>query len=480
MNIEKKIVSKKEFLEYAKYRKYEEQQEKEWAEIISVIGEGYDEFWHSKKRYRVVKGGRGSKKSTTTALWIIKNMMKYPLANTVVVRKTFNTHKDSTYAILKWACTQWGVLDDWNFTVNPLEAVYKPSGNKILFRGFDEVLKLTSITVSKGVLCWAWLEETYEIDSEKDFQTLDESIRGELPEGYWKQLSLTYNPWVNSHWTKTRFFDKEDPRAFTLTTTHWCNEWLDEDDHKKIEDLKETDPERYLVVGLGEYGIPGGAYFDEFRKDIHTCKPFIIPKHWTRFTCMDYGLDMLAHYWGAIDENSNVYIYKELCKPNLVISEACDQIIKLENESVVSRYAPPDLWNRRQETGKSAADIFRENGLCLQKTSNKRVQGWYNVKEWLNPIEIRDEQTGERKMTSRLKIFDNCTELIRCISQVQKSETDPNDVAKDPHSITHSPDALRTFCSSRPAPSEALVESRIDDEDDEDDIENSGYNSFFD
>ena len=197
---------------------------------------------------------------------------------------------------------------------------------------------------------------------------------------------------------------------------------------------------------------------------------------------MDYGLDMLAHYWGAIDENSNVYIYKEIHKPNLVISEACDEIKRLETETVTSRYAPPDLWNRRQETGKSAFNIFAENGLYLTKTNNKRVQGWYNVKEWLNPIEIRDEQTGERKMTSRLKIFNNCENLIRCLSQIQKSEKDPNDVSEDPHSITHAPDALRVFCSSRPAPSDPLSQSRYenDEEEDEDDIATNGYNSFYD
>ena len=242
---------------------------------------------------------------------------------------------------------------------------------------------------------------------------------------------------INNHWTKTRFWDKEYPNTFRLTTTHKDNEFLSQADHDKLESLKETDPERYLVVGLGEYGIPGGAYFDEFRKEIHICKSFVIPRHWKRFTCMDYGLDMLAHYWGAIDENNNVYLYKELYKSNLVISEAAQEIIRLENEDVLSRYAPPDLWNRRQETGKSAADIFRENGLYLQKTNNKRVQGWYNVKEWLRPIETRDEQTGELKKVSRLRIFDNCVNLIRCLPQLQKSERDPNDVANDPHELTH-------------------------------------------
>lgn len=473
-------MTESEFLDYMKYKKMIEEEDKKWQQLRSVIGGGYDEFCHSRHRYRVVKGGRGSKKSTTGFTELPWRIMNYPLSNAVVVRKTYNTHKDSTYAEIQKGCQRLGVYDKFKFTVNPFEITYLPTGQKILFRGFDEVMKLTSINVAHGYLCWVYLEEVFEIEDEKDFDTLDESIRGMLPPHLWHQLTLLYNPWINSHWTKTRFWDKEYPNTFRLTTTHKNNEFLSQADHDKLEALKETDPERYLVVGLGEYGIPGGAYFDEFRKDIHVCKPFIIPKHWTRFTCMDYGLDMFAHYWGAIDENSNVYIYKEIHKDNLVISEACEEVKRLENETVVSRYAPPDLWNRRQETGKSAADIFREHGLCLHKTSNKRVQGWYNVKEWIKPIETRDEQTGEVKKVSRLKIFDNCVNLIRCLPQAQKSEKDPNDVAVDPHEITHSIDALRTFCSSRPAPSDPLVESRIDEDDeDEDDLENRSYNTFY-
>ena len=141
-----------------------------------------------------MKGGRASKKSTTEALWLIANIMKYPLANALVVRKTYNTHHDSTFAALKWAAERLGVTRYWQFKENPLECVYKPTKQRILFRGFDDVLKLTSITVEKGVLCFVWLEECFELDDEADFQTLDESIRGEMPEGYFKQITLTFNP----------------------------------------------------------------------------------------------------------------------------------------------------------------------------------------------------------------------------------------------------------------------------------------------
>jgi len=413
--------------------------------LPDMVGKGYGSFWRTKKRYRVVKGGRASKKSRTAALWFAYNIMKYPLANALVVRKTFNTHKDSTFAVLKWAVERLKVGHLWQFKESPLEAIYKPTGQKILFRGFDDPLKLTSITVSIGVLCWVWLEEVFEIDDEEEFRVLDESIRGDVPEGYFKQITLSFNPWVNTHWTKDRFFDNTDPDAFTLTTTYKCNEWIDDADRKLIEDLAVTNPERYKVVGLGEYGIPGGAYFDEFRTDIHVVQPFIIPEEWRRYITLDYGLDMLAAYWITIDNHNKAYVYKELYQSGLIISDAATAIRAKINENIRNIIAPPDLWNRRQETGKSAAELFGDNGLYLIKADNDRVQGWYNLKEWLKPYS--DEQEIQ---TANLVIFKNCVNLIRTLPQLQCDEKDPNDVANEPHELTHGPDAIRYFFAARP------------------------------
>ena len=145
--------------------------------LQSIVGKGYAEFWHCKCRYRVVKGSRGSKKSKTTALWIVSNMMKYPEANTLVIRKTFRTLKDSCFTELKWAIHRLQVDDFWETKESPLEMTYKPTGQKIYFRGLDDPLKVTSISVDIGVLCWLWIEEAYEIMKEEDFDIIDESIR---------------------------------------------------------------------------------------------------------------------------------------------------------------------------------------------------------------------------------------------------------------------------------------------------------------
>jgi phage terminase large subunit len=430
----------------------------EQIDVFKVIGKGYLNFWWDRHTYRVVKGGRSSKKSTTMAIWLIYNMMQYPLANALVVRQTGNTHATSTFAELQKATERLHVSSKWKFTVGPCEATYKPTGQKIYFRGFDDELKLTSITTPKGVLCWVWVEEAYEIEDEKAFDTLCEGIRGKDIEdsGLWKQITLTYNPWVNSHWTKKRYWDNEDPDAFRLTTTHKCNEFLSQKDHDDIEKLRSTDPERYQVVGLGEYGIPGGAFFEEFRKSIHVIKPFPIPDDWKKFLTIDYGMDMLAAYWIALDWHNRAYVYREVYKSGLFVSDAADVIKRVNGGDKIYQYfAPPDLDNRNNQTGKSTLDLFLEYGIPFMKVSNNREQGWLNVHEWLKPF--KDEQGVE---TASLVFFDTCPNVIRCLSQIAKDEKNPNDCATEPHELTHGPDAIRYWTSGRAIPPKKKDESK--------------------
>ena len=168
--------------------------------LPDVVGKGYGTFWNFKGRYRVVKGSRASKKSKTAALNDICRMMQYPNANLLIIRRVGRTLKDSVYADLKWAIHKLGVDDFWICTTSPLEMTYKPTGQKIYFRGLDDPLKITSIAVSKGYLCWMRIEEAYEIENEADFDILDESIRGETPDCF-KQITLCLNPVSYTHLT---------------------------------------------------------------------------------------------------------------------------------------------------------------------------------------------------------------------------------------------------------------------------------------
>src|SRR5699024_3371577 len=133
--------------------------------VISIkeqIGKGYNRFWNNKQFYRVVKGSRGSKKSKNTALNLIHRIMKYEWANLLVVRRYSNTNRQSTYTDLKWAANKLKVTHLFKFNDSMPEITYLPTGQKILFRGLDDPLKITSITVEIGILSWAWLERSEE------------------------------------------------------------------------------------------------------------------------------------------------------------------------------------------------------------------------------------------------------------------------------------------------------------------------------
>ena len=292
--------------------------ERKTISLQKIVGRGYKEFWNSKKRYVVVKGSRASKKSKTTALWHIVKLIEYPLANVLVVRKTERTLRDSCYSDLKWAIQRLGLESYFNCTVSPLEITYKPTGQKILFRGMDDPLKLTSISVPQGYICFCWIEEAYEINKESDFDMLDESIRGELPPGLFKRITITFNPWSERHWLKKRFFDKEDDSVLALTTNYLCNEWLDESDKALFERMKANNPRRYQVAGLGNWGIVDGLIFENWKEEQFNIDD--IKVNCESIFGLDFGYtnDPTALFCGLLDKvNKKIYVFDEIYEKGL-------------------------------------------------------------------------------------------------------------------------------------------------------------------
>jgi len=194
-------------------------------------------------------------------------MMAYPKANLLVCRKVFRTLKNSCYSELKWAAARLGVSKFWAFNESPLEITYLPTGQKIFFRGLDDPMKVNSIAAVSGYLSWLWIEEAFEISSEADFNMLDESIRGAVPDGLFKQITITFNPWDERHWLKKRFFDAPaSGDVFADTTTYLCNEFLDEADISLFERMKLQNPRRYQVAGLGNWGVSDGVIFENWEE----------------------------------------------------------------------------------------------------------------------------------------------------------------------------------------------------------------------
>lgn len=278
--------------------------------------------------------------------------------------------------------------------------------------------------------------------------------RGANP--YPKCIKSSTNPGgVGHNWVKERFIDIGAPNVIHTckletgeTTTRIFipslvqdNKFMltyDPDYIKRLDALPEKERR---ALKYGDWDIFDGQFFTEFKRDIHVIEPFEIPKDWYIYFVMDYGLDKLAGYWIAVDYNNNAYVFREVYESNLLVSQARDKIKEMTNEQIYLYLAPPDLWNRHKETGKSTADIFEEEDITLYKTNNDRIQGWLQMKEWLKPY--KDEQGC---MTARLKIFNTCKNLIRCLPQVQHDEKRVGDIANEPHELTHSVDAIRGFC----------------------------------
>ena len=263
-----------------------------------------------------------------------------------------------------------------------------------------------------------------------------------------KRMYLTCNPGGVGHaWVKRLFVDRqfeadEDAREHVFIPARvYDNEALMQRDPGYVKLLASLPQAQRRAWLEGDWNVFEGQYFTEFRPDIHVCRPFEVPRDARIYRTIDYGLDMLACYWIAVDRRERAIVFRELYRPGMTIYEAARAILNASAEKADATLAPPDLWNRRQESGKSVADWFARYGIALTKTSNARVSGWMAVHEWLRVFADEDGQT-----TARMRIFETCPNLIRTLPQLRHDDVQVNDVAGTPHELTHGPDALRGFC----------------------------------
>lgn len=299
--------------------------------LPSIVGKHYGEFWRFKGRYKAVKGSRASKKSSTQSLKVITEIIENHNINWLVVRKVERTLRDSCYAQLKWAIHRLKVDNFFKCSTSPLEITYKPTGQKILFRGLDDPLKVTSITVEVGSLCRLWIEEAYEITSEDAFDRLDESIRGQLPKGMYHQVVLTFNPWSDRHWLKKRFFDEPSKNVLAMTTNYMCNEFLSEADLVLFEEMKKN-PRRYRTAGLGEWGIVEGLVYENWEErvfDVHEIS--IRPSVRSAFG-MDFGYvnDPSTLFCGLVDTVAReIYVFDEMYEKGMSNEDILSKISEM-------------------------------------------------------------------------------------------------------------------------------------------------------
>ena len=287
--------------------------------------------------------------------------------------------------------------------------------------------------------------------TEAQYVYLISRVRG--ANSYPKQIKSSTNPGGVGHgWVKERFVDAaERGRPFLgedgmsrifIPALLDDNRFLCEGDPEYKKRLLALPERERKALLLGDWDIFEGQYFTEFSRERHVIEPFEIPIGWRRFRTIDYGLDRLACLWIAVSPEGRFFVYREYCESDLSISEAARAITERtpKNEDVYATLAPPDLWSRSQETGRSKASLFSEFGVSFTKTSNDREAGWLSLKELL------------RTEKPRLQIFSVCTEIIKCLPALQIDKIRTSDCATEPHDITHAPDALRGFAIFYAAP----------------------------
>ncbi len=371
------------------------------------MNRSFEEVNKSDKRYIVMKGSAGSGKSVDTAQNYILRLMKDKGRNLMCVRKIDISNRDSTYAELVGAIYKmFGDNYDkyWTIKQSPLQLTCKSNGNQIIFRGVNDNKqreKLKSITFQKGKLTDVWVEEATEI-TQADFEIIDDRLRGELPDGLFYQIKMTFNPVNKNHWIKKVFFDIPDPNVLTHHSTYRGNRFIDDAYRARMERRKKVDPEGYLIYGEGEWGEIGGLILTnwevkELSKDINDYDDVAVGQ--------DFGFNHANAILAVGIKDDNLYIYQEVYEYEKETSE----IIPLAkaagiptNKEMWCDSAEPD----RIKTWKGAG--YRAKGVDKGGTKG-------SVKsqiDWLKGIVSKDK-TVKRK----IYIDPSCTNTIKEIQQ---------------------------------------------------------------
>ena len=411
------------------------------------------EFLKSRARYTAYGGSRGGGKSDIARAKAILLCLRYAGIQILFMRRTYPELKENHLLPAQ------RILGDSAKYMGTDKAFIFPNGSRLKFgycRNDGDLLQYQGQAYDV-----IFLEECTQFP-EIVFTTMTESNRssGLMHEEFHPRMYFTCNPGGVGHaWFKRLFVDRdyrktERPEDYVfIQASVYDNPWLMKNSPDYVRALENLPDDRKRAMLYGDWDVFEGQYFPEFKRETHVCKPFEIPNAWARYRVFDYGLDMLACYYVAVDSDGRAYFYKEIYEgkdkrdeygnpgEGLTIAQAAAKIrsVQLPEEHIIATFAPPDMWNKRQDTGQSAADIYAENGVPIVKSDNRRILGWYAVKDWLRVL-----PDG----TTRINIFENCSHLIRCMPLLIHDEKNPNDAAKDPHEITHAPDALRYFVAA--------------------------------
>ena len=274
--------------------------------------------------------------------------------------------------------------------------------------------------------------------TEATFRKLQASNRSANP-GVKARAFLTANPggighaWLKRLFVERRFNERERPEDYNfIQSLVQDNKALLENDPEYVHRLN-AEPNEALRKAflLGDWDIFAGQYFSEIRREVHFIKPFTIPNHWNLFGAYDFGFNHPAAFgWFAVDEDGNVYMYRELIKPQMRVDQFIAELKRYPETSRLDYIrAGLDCWANKGvvRTGSppTIAEEFMNNGLLLSKASIDRIQGANQVRNYLA---WKDLPTGRTQ--PRFYIMQTCPVTFDCLSRMQHDPDRIEDVLK--------------------------------------------------
>ena len=442
---------------------------KEQVLDFGTVSEKQAEFLNSKTFFTCYGGARGGGKTHVARLKAAGMALTYPGIRILMVRAHYpELEENLVRPMLRWLPND---LYRYNGTSHLMTFT---NGSSIKFGHWDgDDAENEYQGVEYDVI---FLEEATQL-SERAFQYLQTCIRGanEFP----KRMYLTCNPGGVGHtWVKRLFIDKkyrtddenpernENPADYNfIFATVDDNPWVLESSPMYLKNLANLPDDLRAANRYGDWDAMSGSYFKGFSPATHVMPHFKVPAHWPIYRAFDYGLDMFAVGWFAVDEDGRSWCIREYEKKDLIVQDAAKQIIDhtLKTENVVVTYAPPDMWSRAKNISKTVAELYMENGVPIVRSENNRVQGHLVMKDMMNPIPLKDPYVkglfAEGKapdMLPGLMFFDNVDKVVSDICAIQADEKNPNDCAKMPHDVTHTVDMCRYYCISRTSIAEVV------------------------
>ena len=395
-------------------------------------------FFASRARYTAYGGARGGGKSWALRRKLVALCLHYPGIRCLLVRRS--------YAELK---------------ANHVDPLLREYARLMTYRETDKRLDLPNRSSIQLGYCSSNRDVLRYQGQEYDIIAIDEATQlneyqfsifkaclrgvGAVP----RRMYLTCNPGGVGHaWVKRLFIDRafrpdEDPDDYRFIPAQvYDNPVLtaaDPDYVRQLESLPEKLRNAWL---LGRWDVFEGQFLPEFRPEVHVAEPDAVPARLRYFAALDYGFDMLAALLLGVDGGGQVWVLREHCQPGLVLGAAAEAVAELCREFPVEYLTvSPDLWNRRQDTGRSGFEIMQAvRGVPpMQPADNRRIPGWRILREYL--------QVGADG--PRLHILRGCRVLCDSLPALLCDAARPEDASDEPHAVTHAPEALRYALMSR-------------------------------